>query len=42
MEEQDKATARGLSKTDISKVPHREFKAMIIRILLDLRKEWKT
>ena len=30
---QDKATARYLSKTDISNMPDREFKAMIIRIL---------
>ena len=33
---QDKATARDLSKTDISNMPDREFKAMIIRILTKL------
>ena len=38
MKEQDKATARELSKIDISNTPDREFKAMIIRILTRLEK----
>ena len=36
--EQDKATARDLSGTDISNVPERDFKVMIIKILTGLEK----
>ena len=42
MKEQDKATARDLSETDKSHIPDRKPKVMIMRILLDLRKEWRT
>ena len=43
MKEKDKATARDKSKTDISNMPDREFKSLIIRILIGLeKKEWKT
>ena len=43
MKEQDKATARDLSQTDISNMPDREFKSLIIRILIGLeKKEWRT
>ena len=35
---QDKATARDLSKADISNMPDGEFKATIIRILTGLEK----
>ena len=38
MKEQDKGTARDLSKTDISNMPGRELKAMIIRTLTGLEK----
>ena len=38
MKEQDKATARDLSETDVSNMPQREFKATIIRILIGLEK----
>ena len=41
MKKQDKIAARDLSETDISKMPDREFKLMIIETL-DLRKEWRT
>ena len=36
MKEKDKATARDLSKTDISNTPDREFKAKVMRILTGL------
>ena len=42
MKEQDKTIVRDLSETDTSNIPNREFKIMIIRYSLDLRKEWKT
>lgn len=38
MKEQDKATARDLSQTDIRNIPDREFKAMIMRVLTRLKK----
>ena len=38
MKEQDKALARELSKTNISNMPDRTFKVMIIRILTGLEK----
>ena len=41
MKEQDKITARELNEMEISNMPDREFKVMVIKIL-DLRKEWKT
>ena len=42
MKEQDKATARDLTETDISNMPDREFKTMIIEILTGLEKEGRT
>ena len=39
MKEQDKATARDLSETDISNMPEGEFKAIIIRIFTRLEKK---
>ena len=41
MKEQDKATARHLGEIDISDIPDGVFKALIIRILTGLEKEWK-
>lgn len=38
MKKEDKATARGLSKTDISNMFDREFKVMIIKIRTGLEK----
>jgi len=38
MKEQDKATARDLSKTEVSNMPDGKFKATIIRILTGLEK----
>jgi len=38
MKEQDKITARDLSKTEISNVPNREFQVMVIKILPGLEK----
>ena len=38
MKEQDKATAVDLSETDISHMPDREFKLIIIRTLTGLNK----
>ena len=38
MKEQDKATARDLSDTDISNMPFGEFKAMLIKMLNGLEK----
>ena len=37
IKEQDKATSRNLSEADISNMPDREFKAMIMRILTRLK-----
>ena len=37
MKEQDKITARDLSKTNISNMPDREFKVMIIKIFTGLK-----
>jgi len=34
--------ARDLSKVEISNIPDREFKVTIIKIFMDLRKEYKT
>lgn len=42
MKEQDRVTARELSRTDTSNMTDGESKATIIRILASLRKEWKT
>ena len=39
MKEQDKATTRDLSKTNIRNMPDKEFKAMIKRILTGLEKK---
>ena len=39
MSEQDKSTARDVSKADISNMPDGEFKAMIIKILTGLEKK---
>ena len=38
MKEQDRITARNLSEMDISSMPDREFKVMIIMILTGLEK----
>ena len=38
MKEQDRAMARDLSKTDVSNMPDRKFKAMIIRMHTGLEK----
>ena len=38
MEEKDKITARDLSEMDISNMPDREFKVMIIKILTGFEK----
>ena len=38
MKEQDKVVARNLNKTDISNMPDREFKVMIIKILTGFEK----
>ena len=38
MKEQDKITARDLSKMEVSNIPDREFKLMIIKILTGLEK----
>ena len=38
MKEKDQTTARDQSKIDISNMPNREFKVMIIRILTGLEK----
>ena len=38
MKEQDKAMVRDVSKTDISNMSDKEFKAMIIRIRTELEK----
>ena len=42
VKEEDKIIARDLSKMEISNMPDREFKVMIIKVLTRLRKEWKT
>lgn len=42
MKDQDKTTARAPSETDVSNMTGTEFKVMILTILLDLRKVWKT
>ena len=42
MKEQDKTIARDLSETDISNMPDREVKGMIIMILTGLEKRGKT
>ena len=42
IKDQDKAMDRDLNKADISNMPDEEFKAMIIRHSLHLRKEWNT
>ena len=39
MKEQDKTTARDLSEMDISNMPDREFKTMIIKTLTGLGKK---
>ena len=41
MKEQDRIIARDLRETEISNMPDKKFKVMIINIL-DLRKEWVT
>ena len=38
MKEQEKFTVRDLSKIDVSNMPNRKFKVMIIRILTQLEK----
>ena len=38
MEEKDKITARDLNEMDISNMPEREFKVMIIKIFTGLEK----
>ena len=38
MKEQDKITARELNKTEISSMPDRKFKAMVVKILTRLEK----
>ena len=38
MKEQDKAMARGLSRTEINNIPDGEFKATIVKILTGLEK----
>jgi len=38
IKEENKATTRDLSKTDISNIPDKEFKVMILRILTGLEK----
>ena len=42
MKEQDKATVRDQIKIDVSNMPDREFKAMILRILTGLEKNWEA
>ena len=39
MKEQDKTTARDLSEMEISNMPDREFKVMLIKILTGLEKK---
>ena len=38
MKEHDKITARVLNETELSNVPNREFKVMVIKILTRLEK----
>lgn len=38
MKEQDKITGRDLSKTDVSNMPERAFKVIVIKILTGLQK----
>ena len=38
MHEQDKATPRDLSETDTSNMPDKEFRVMIIKVLIGLEK----
>ena len=38
IKEWDKATARYISKEEISNIPDREFKVMVIKILTELKK----
>ena len=40
MKEQDKITARDLNAVEISNMPEREFKVMVLKILKDWRKDW--
>lgn len=42
MKELDKITATDLIKMEISNITDRELKILIIKILLDSRKEWRT
>ena len=41
IKKQDKTRARDISKTDISNIPDREFKVMVIKILTGLEKRVK-
>ena len=38
MKEQDKASENDLSKVKISKLPDKEFKVMVIKMLMELRR----
>jgi len=40
MKEQDKVTVQELNETEISNMPHKEFKVIVIKIVPGLRKEW--
>ena len=41
MKEQSIITAKELNKMEISNMPNREFKVIVMNILVDFRKEWR-
>ena len=41
MKEQDKTPEKQLNEVEIGKVPEKEFRIMIVKMIQDLRKRWR-
>ena len=41
MKEQDKTPEKQLNEVDIGNLPEKEFTIMIVKIIQDLKKEWR-
>ena len=41
MKEQDKTAEKQLNEVEIGNLPEKEFRIMIVKMIQDLRKEWR-
>ena len=41
MKEQDKTPQKQLNEVEVGKLPEKEFRIMIVKMIQDVRKEWR-